>query len=596
VRTPTLRRLVLCAALLPGPLSASDDDVLERAAALARGGAPHLALKVLEGNPPPLTDIARWSAWERRRGEILRALRDWEALARRAGELPAVAPAALRRAVLFEAAEAKLAQRDTPGALAVLRRIIWREGPAVADLARAQRLVIRAYLTDDNLADARSALARYRAQHGRGEAWQALHAEVLLRSAEPGAAFEVLAGAQSHEARLLRLAAALRARLYAPGDVIATAGRLAGELRSQPELRRQAHAVAAEAAARAGDREARVRLLEAALAAEAAAYEAGVVPDRRVFAASANDLWSAYEELGEASGNAARLVIGNDRDWLAHAKGQTAGNAPVGRALYAFLTRAGSERTRDAAHAGLAGSLFAEGAGAVAQLLYTHSDRYREPGAVPAVVRYRLADKALADRNIRLAAALVRDLKQPPPDDQDPDGWILRRARILIYADDDHEATALLSNLLESKRKPDDNFAERYVQVLFDLQAVRRHREALALLEGLYARVASERMRRELLFWRADSQSALGRHREAAELYLRSATYGGVNGEDPWGHTARFHAAGELARAGLVEDARDVYARLLESTPDPKRRLILERQVQQLWIAERQQDKAATTP
>jgi hypothetical protein len=581
----------------PAAPAPAADDTLERAAILLRGGAPRLALKLLEANEPPVSNVERWSAWEKRRFEILRALKDWAAVARRVEELPAAAPAELRRNALFEAAEARLALQDVPAARRTLRRLIWQEQPTRAELARAQRFVIRSYLTEDNLNDAQLALERYRTEHGRGESWQALHAEILLRAGKPRAAFEVLAGAQSHEARLLRLAAALRAGLYAPRDALAAAEKLARELRTRAELRRQALTLAAEAACLTKNTGAQVRLLEQALAAEAAARAAGAVPDTRLFAAGADELWSAYVRLAEDTGNRARLVVGNDQDWLAHAEKLAPKSVVTARALYAFLARNSADADmREAAHRALADSLFAEGAGAVAQVLYTRSSFYRELAAVPAVVRYRLADKALADYDIHLAAELVRDLKEPPPEDPDTDGWVLRRSRILVYAGEEREAAVLLSNLLESKREVDDNFAERYVQVLFDLQAVERNREALALLEGLYQRVPNERMRRELLYWRADSQAALGNHREAAELYLRSAVHAGVNGEDPWGHTARFHAAEQLGRAGLTRDARDVYARLLDVTGDPKRRLLIERQIQQLWIAERQAQRKAAVP
>ena len=150
------------------------------------------------------------------------------------------------------------------------------------------------------------------------------------------------------------------------------------------------------------------------------------------------------------------------------------------------------------------------------------------------MVRYRLADKALGDYDIALAAKLVHDLKTPP-NDEDPDGWWLRRARILIFAGEVREAATLLNNLLEKGVKLDTDFAERYLQALFDLQSIGQHAIALPLLEGLYNRVDSGKLRRELLYWQAESQAGLGHHRDSAELYLRSATYGDLPGEDPWG-------------------------------------------------------------
>jgi hypothetical protein len=593
VKAHKIQLAALGLAMLPGIAAATADDTLERASALAKGGAPHLALQVLQTGEPPATEARRWIAYERRRLMILRLLKDWDAIAQRADRLPAELPADFRRTVLFEAAEAQLASGRAEEARRFLRRILWQLDPKLEELAHAQRLVIRSYLMEADLGDAQTALARYRQEHGRGAVWSALHAEILLRQGNAKSAFDALTGLQSYEARLLRGLAALRAGLYQPRDTLALAEKLAGELRTQSELRRRALLLGAEAAARLKDDVARVRLLEEALAAEAVARTEPQPVDAHLFRAGADDLWVAYEQTAERQGNRERLVVGNDEAWLKLARQHCRKNASLARAVYAFQTRnASTPEERDAAHRRLVASLFAAGQGDVAQTLYTRTRRYPHVSQLPLPVRYRLADKALADYDIRLAADLIRDLKQPPPDDDDPEGWAMRRARILIYAGDSREAAVLLSGLIDRQSGIDNNFADRYLQVLFDLQTVGYHREALALLESLYEHVDSAPLQRELLFWQADSQSALKNHRAAAELYLRSASHNGQSGGDPWGHTARFRAAEELGKAGLARDARDVYSRLLAVTAEPARRTVIERQIQQLWLAGRQ----TTTP
>lgn len=569
------------------------DETLERAGALAKGGAPHLALQVLQTAEPPVSETRRWIAFERRRLMILRLLKDWDAIAQRADRLPAELPAEFRRAVLFEAAEAQLSAGRAEEARRFLRRILWQSSPGIEELAHAQRLVIRSYLMEDNLGDAQTALSRYREEHGRGAVWSVLHAEILLRQGKARAAFDALTGLQSYDARLLRGLAALRAGLYDPRDTLTSAEKLAAELRAQSELRRRALILGAEAAARLKDDTTRVRLLEAALAAEAMVRTESQPIDAHLFRTGSDDLWAAYEQTAERQGNRERLMVGNDEAWLKLARRHCRKNAPLARAVHAFQTgHASTPEERDAAHRRLVASLFAAGQGDVAQVLYTRTKRYPQASQLPLPVRYRLADKALADYNIRLAAELIRDLKQPPPDDDDPEGWAMRRARILIYAGDSREAAVLLSGLIDGQREIDNNFADRYLQVLFDLQTVGYHREALALLESLYEHVDSAPLQREILFWQADSQAALKNHRAAAELYLRSATHNGQSGGDPWGHTARFRAAEELGKAGLARDARDVYSRLLAVTAEPARRTVIERQIQQLWLAGR----PTTTP
>jgi tetratricopeptide (TPR) repeat protein len=578
-------------AMLPGLANAATatDDTLERASALAKGGAPHLALQVLQAGEPPVKDTRRWIAFEQRRLMILRLLKDWDAIAKRADNLPADLPGDFHRAMLFEAAEAQLAAGRMEEARRYLRRLVWQHSPGVAELARAQRLVIRSYLMEDNLGDAQVALTRYREEHGRSAVWLTLHAEILLRQGNARAAFDALAGLQSYEARLLRGLAALRAKLYQPRDTLTSAEKLASELKAQSELRRRALILGAEAAGRLKDNTTRVRLLEEALAADAMARTESHPVDAHLFRADADDLWSSYVLTAEQQGNRERLVVGNDEAWYKLARRHCRKNAPLARAVHAFqTTHASTPEEREASHRRLVASLFASGQGDVAQMLYTRTSRYPKISQLPLPVRYRLADKALADYDIRLAADLIRDLKLPPPDDDDPEGWAMRRARILIYAGDSREAAVLLSGLIDKQSGVDNNFADRYLQVLFDLQTVGNHREALALLESLYGLVDSAPLQREILFWQADSQSALKNHRAAAELYLRSATHNGHSGGDPWGHTARFRAAEELGKAGLARDARDVYSRLLAVTAEPARRTVIERQIQQLWLAGRQ--------
>ncbi|OGI43688.1 MAG: hypothetical protein A2637_06675 [Candidatus Muproteobacteria bacterium RIFCSPHIGHO2_01_FULL_65_16] len=580
-RFPTTAVFLCVLSVFCGAQAFADDP--KRIEALVKGGAPHLALSLLERGQPPPEQRQAWLEWERQRLGVLAALHDWDGVARRVDQMPPDLPVEFRRFALLEAAQARLAAADAAGARAYLRRLIWREHGSARELARWRRLVIRSYLQEDNLADAQSALLRYQQDYdARDEVWQILHAEILLRADKPKAAFEMLAGAQSHEARLLRALAALRAGSQRPHEVMAQAERLALELRSKPALQRQARLLQAEAAARAQSLSGRVLALEQALALPEAP-----VPDR-LFAARADDLWSAYDLLAEAIGGALRLPAGNDQAWSAKAGSYARQDRHYARALHAYLTIRGREEpARLTAHQELADSLLQDGGGEALQALYTKSARYPSLYAIPDAVRYRLADKALKDFNIQLAAGLVKDLATPPPG-EDAGAWALRRARALVYAGDLSSALALLRVILDGERKVDADLGGRVLQVLFDLQAVGRHDDAVALLEALFKQVDNERMRREILYWQAESRAAAGRQLEAAELYLRSATYPDVTGDDLWGQSARFYAAEALGKAGLVPDARNVYLRLLRSTADPKRRALIERNMQQLWLAEKE--------
>ena len=571
--------LILAGVLAAPGVVHADAGELERIDALLAGGARTLALRVVESAQTQNAGSEAWYELERRRLEIYRSESDWNAVAQRVAGLPKDAPEAFRRWALSFAAECSLSANDPNSALQYLRRLIWREQASPVEQARWRRLVIRSYLTDDNLADAQTALLRYQQDfRAKDDAWQALHAEILLRAGDDKPVFEILAGVQSFEASLMRLLAGLRTGVYKPANVLQQVKKLDGALQKYPQLRRRAWTLAAQAAERAKDPGARVDALERALAAD------NQGPSDQLFPVLPDELWQAYENLAQVIGKSARLSIGQDRQWLHKAEEYKKAKPHYARALYVFLMRHGQDdMTRRYAHQQFGESLLVQGYADVLQALYLNTARYRNVDNIPDVIRYRLVDKTLAEFKVHLAAQLMKDLIEAP-EQEDPVLWNLRRARVLVYAGDDELAITLLRSIIESHPKLDPALADRLLQVVFELQGIDRHSDALGLLVQIFDRVDNARMKREILFWEADSHSALGQYFHAAERYLRSATFNGSNGEDPWGHTARFHAAEALARAGLTEDARDVFVRLLKSTSDPKRRAVLERHIQQLWL------------
>jgi hypothetical protein len=100
----------------------------------------------------------------------------------------------------------------------------------------------------------------------------------------------------------------------------------------------------------------------------------------------------------------------------------------------------------------------------------------------------------------------------------------------------------------------------------------------------MYKTVPAIELRRELLFWMADSRKAQSKHTEAARFYLQSATLGDNNSMDPWAQTARYQAAKSLSEAGLTRDAAFIYKELLRITESPARRSVLRHELQQLRL------------
>lgn len=575
---------ILLAALSVATVARAAD--LDYIAALVKGGATQLALRVIDAEQKSKLPAADWARLEQQRLAVLRAMRRWDDLAKRVDALPDNTPVEFRRAAIQEAAEARLAVNDSDGARRYLRRLLWSAGIDAATAAQARRLIIRSYTQEGRLADAQTALSRYQQDfQAKSEPWQVLRAEIFLQADNPQSAASALTGLQSYEARLLRLTASLRAKSQRPAEVLLAAQKLAGVLSERASLRRAAWVLAAEAASVDANDDAQVVALEQALAIP----EEGEQP---LFRTTPDDLWRAYDRLAERLGNSAKLLVGSDDAWLDKAESVPCTTHHVARAFYAFLSRRAFEPdVRMLSHRRIATGLMRDGRAQTLEFLYTQSNRYPTVADIPAPVRHALADKAIADYNIRLAAELIHGL-DAPPQGEIPEEWSLRRARILVYAGEYSAALELLRGLLKSQPKLDPDLTGRLLQILFDFQAVGRHDDALALLPSVYDRVDSDRARREILFWIADSHNALKHYSSAAEYFLRSATFAGASGEDPWGHTARFYAAEALGRAGLVEDARRVYLKLIESTPDARRRAQIERQMQQLWL----NAKPASTP
>jgi tetratricopeptide (TPR) repeat protein len=215
--------------------------------------------------------------------------------------------------------------------------------------------------------------------------------------------------------------------------------------------------------------------------------------------------------------------------------------------------------------------------------LYLEGGRYAEEGALPQSIAYRLVDEAIKEADLTLASRLLQQLPQPPGGTE-LFAWQMRRAKVFLLAGDYAESDTLLSTLMPSAGTLADVQRDQVVQLLFELQAVNEHERAFRLFSVMYENVAAIALRRELLFWMADSRKAQSQYAEAARLYLQSATLSDNNSMDPWAQTARYQAAKSLSEAGMMEDAVTIYRQLLKVTENPERRSVLRHELQQLRL------------
>ncbi len=556
---------------------------------LAKGGASQLALSLISQHQPAYESSAKqWLRWERVRVRIMQEHGRWSELAEHIAAYPGGLPSEFRHWSEQRHATALINAGEYAAARHLLRGLIWQ--PAAQEpvsgerLAQLRRLVMQSYLEQGSIANAYAAMLRYHQDYGEQDSEALLlRAKVLLAAGRAGESLALLnrmpAGSVIDALRAL-------ATLRSGGSATAVLKQARGVV-AQEENEQQRWlwlGVMAEAAQLLKDSANLIIALERMLPLESSVQVPG--SERRLFTFTPEQLWQGYLAYAERVGNREQLLQGDDAAWLSAAE-QTELRYPVRkRSLYVMVALRGVDGgMREQAHQALL-SLFDEmGDDGVALLrrLYLQSERYVEQNKLPQSVAYRLVDEAIRSAELGLASSLLQQLPQPPGGTA-RFAWQMRRAKVFLLAGDYAEADSLLSALMPTVAALSDEQRDQVVQLLFDLQAVGEHERAFRLLSGMYENVAAIKLRRELLFWMADSRKAQSLHTEAARFYLQSATLGDNNSMDPWAQTARYQAAKSLGEVGLTKDAAFIYRQLLRITESPERRSVLRHELQQLRL------------
>jgi len=565
----------------PAELARSSDAALAESAQLAVAGATELALQVLgETQPGYAGDPEGWRRHQAARIEILRRGERWRDLVAHLRGQSEETGLADRRWIKTELAKALLMLGDGAQAMDELRGLIWSEEPTSdEELKLWRRLAIRAWEAADRLDAARVAIQRYQQDYAdNSRDWQLERARLALRVMAPEEAGALLHGIEGTDAEILTLIAGLWSGALPPAKAVDRAVKFGVSKDLAPAFRREAWAVAAEAAHMLNSREARIAAIERGLVIDAAPDAAPIVPVR------ADQLWDAYLQLGQQLGNQLQLIVGDDEAWFVAASNRYDEQPIHARALFAVVAlKAYQPQQAAVAHWQLASLIdkIPHG-GRLMRALYLESGRFETEADIPPAVRYLLLEHVLAAPDIPQASRLLVGLDEPPPQ-TDAAEWHLRRARVLLLGGKVEDGAAALDRLF---REVDVFDRDRALQVVFDLQTLGRHDIALTFLARLQATEKDAQRARELWYWRADSLTAMKRHAEAALAYLRSAMLIDAHASDPWAQTARFQAAEALTAAGLFGDARRQYQILLNSTRDASRQAVLRNNLQQLRLLE----------
>ena len=571
---------------------------LEQMDELVRLGMPALALRLLAHEQKKwLAYTPDWYAFERKRIVLLSALNDWQQVIIRTelvlNEMLAGQKMQSQIYHWFSTQQviARLRLGQAEETLKQLRTLLWHfpQANLVSDnsdiIALWRRLVIRAYLVMNSDNDAQKSLLRYQHDYSNNHQnlnldWRLLQARSLMRTQRSAEAITLLADSKTHIAQALRLLAAVRVR---PADAELYAQE------AQTHINESKLNISEAWSYRYVIYQAYLeqkKLIEATqvlkeLLTERDTYS--VLGDE--FSVSSDELWHLYETIGLQIGNRSKLLQGDDLSWYNMAGELQEKNTVEALALYVVLAFNASDiNKKQMAHKEIIAVLEKDKKGLeLINRLYLHGTKISSLESLPLEVRYGLIDYALSKSDMQLAVRLMASVQQPP-EGQDEFSWAMRKARVMILEGIYQQGETTLSNAIKSIELITKNQMDQFLQVIFDLQAVRRHQQVLVLLDELKPEWLDDSLNRELFYWKAESYAALEKYDRAAWSYLKSAQLADRVQADLWAQSARFKAAGVLVKANLFNDAQVIYTQLLAVTVSVSRKSSIKQELQQIRL------------
>jgi len=558
--------------------------------------APGLALKYLQREQPEFNgkQPTEWLYWEQKHISLLKYMRRWQEVDKRVSQqeknlFNTRITTGDRNWFLTEQLRALVELKQYELALEKTRLLMWDASSLVKSKSFAawRRLIIQIYLNQGKTNDAQNAMLRYQQDYGElqnedGLSWLQLQAELLIQLEQYKDAIKILSQINTDEAQALILIAKLNAQIISPLDVLDSV-QLALATVDEDKTRIVLYKyVALVAAIVVGEVDQSIALLEALLSEQHLSLSDSLIQIGKV-KLNANTLWDIYLKKGNQVANQKGLLKGNDEKWYTLASNLFQNQPLTAKSLFAVL----SIQAKEPLHRELAMKQLVnlievnEQPLELVNRLFTESNLITDMRQVPAEVRYRLIDYGLLHGDVKAAAALMADLDKPPEDQAQFD-WNLRRARVLVLSGSFKQGAEVLLEMLHIEELDAKQIA-KYLQVVFDLQAVEQHKLSLWLFDELDKLVEDVRIRRELTFWRAESYHGLGQYDLAAYLFLKSAVSPDKS-FDPWYHTATFRASESLMEAELYEDARHRFMHLLRITENSARKAVIRQRLQTIQL------------
>jgi len=104
-----------------------------------------------------------------------------------------------------------------------------------------------------------------------------------------------------------------------------------------------------------------------------------------------------------------------------------------------------------------------------------------------------------------------------------------------------------------------------------------------------------DKLKREIYYWKAESNYEMERYDQAALLYMKSAKAGDETMTDRWAQSARFKASDALLKAELYDDAQHAYSELLRITGSDSRKRLIRQKLQHIRLLRSNDAESART-
>ena len=571
-------------------------------------GAPELALKVLQKKQPDLLESnwSDWLLWEKKHIQLLQQLQHWPQvierielmLQKRQHQLQSSENTIDQQEIVWfdtQRINSLLKLSHNSQALGLLQKLLWNNGAITEsnNIEMWRRLVIQCYMQMDKLEDAQRAMRRYQQDYSSSNnddlAWRVLQSQLLMRTNRYQEVIRLLMPVKNHQQQALLYLAKLSADRDSIDEIKKQLKKPYTKKDKKTDFQYVYDYVALKIAIVENDLALKIQYIEDFLASRKLKKLEQLFSDAGKYI-SADGLWQDYHDYGYALANRFKLLRGDDAGWYLKADQLAKKSSIQARALYAVLAFTAAEKSqRWLALENLTNLLDKNKQGIeVIDALFMQSSKITDINVIPASIRYRLVDYALSKADLSKAAQLMSAL-QHAPEGEDAFAWGLRRSRILIMGNEFQQGAEVLNQLLKNRRELTETQTDQYMQVVFDLQAIEQHELALRAFEVLERLGLTGKLQREIAFWKAESYQALEQYEKAAQFFLKSAI--ALDDKyDPWYHTSSYKAAESLTQAGLINDARRQYIKLLRITKNAARKSVIKQKLQQLHLLKRNPD------